>query len=76
MRKARLIIGYECLNHGITQKELREGGRTKTLSQIRRQIIMRLRKETELSWREIGSLVGLTSKPTKQYASGDQQKSG
>lgn len=67
IKKARVIVNTECEKAGITVKELWTWGRTKTISAIRQRIIRRLRNETELSWREIGMLVGLNSKPNKQY---------
>jgi chromosomal replication initiation ATPase DnaA len=69
MRDARAIVQFECDKEGVTVEELWNSGKTKTIAHLRRTIIKRLRDETRLSWREIGGLVGLNSKPNKQYAS-------
>ena len=68
MRNARAIVEFECEKEGISVKDLWESGRTRTISAVRQRIIKRLRDETRLSWKEIGMLVGLSSKPNKQYA--------
>lgn len=56
--KAEFIVRATCLHQGIPVSLLKEGGRTKTLARIRQDIAAELRKETSLSWAEIGLLVG------------------
>lgn len=56
--KAEFIIRAACLHAGIPVSVLREGRRTKTLAHIRQDIATELRKETTLSWAEIGMLIG------------------
>lgn len=57
---AQKIIQEVCQAYGVTPAFLEDGKRTKTRSEIRRKITERLRKETSLSWVEIGELLGRT----------------
>lgn len=68
MREARAIVDIECIKFGITVEELWKAGRTRSYAALRRTIVYRLRMETKLSWKEIGMLVGLNSRPMKQFA--------
>lgn len=56
--RAEFIVRATCLHEGIPVALLREGRRTKTLARIRQDIATELRKETTLSWAEIGLMVG------------------
>jgi len=76
MRNGRSIVENECVKEGVTVEELWHSGKTKTMAMLRRTIVARLRNETTLSWREIAMLVGLNSKPTKQYDASQAGKSG
>ena len=66
MKHAHIIVDEECEKEGITIAELWKSGRTKTVSALRQRVMQRLRAETTLSLREIGQLVGLSSKPNHQ----------
>lgn len=66
-KEARLIVEEECKREGVSVGELLIASHTKTWSWIRRIIIVRLREETSLSFREIGTMVGLRSGTHQQY---------
>ena len=68
MREARAIVESECARFGITVEELWKAGRSRSYAELRRTIIYRLRTETKLSWSEVAALVGLNSRPNKQFA--------
>lgn len=57
-RIARRIVNDVCYNWGITEDVLEKGGKTRTISACRQEIVQRLRKETNLSWAEIAAMVG------------------
>lgn len=56
--KAALIIRLFALEHSLEVHKLLHGGRTKTLTPLRRELRRRLRDETTLSWREINEMTG------------------
>ncbi|MBA7714491.1 hypothetical protein ES703_123516 [subsurface metagenome] len=57
--EAKRIIETECAVRGLSPEALSSPLRTRTITNARQQIIKRLRKETDLSWREIAHVVGL-----------------
>ena len=71
-KTAQRIIEEICQAHGVTLSFLKDRRRTKTRSQIRWEITERLRKETTLSWLEIGELLGRT----KSYRGEIKRQSG
>lgn len=67
MGLAKQIVKEECFRAGVSEVELLIAPKTRTWSWIRRVIIVRLREETNLSFREIGTMVGRSSGVQKQY---------
>jgi chromosomal replication initiation ATPase DnaA len=67
-RKAWFIAEEVVYNYGLTLDDLRKSTRTRTLSTCKKEVAHRLRKETNLSWREIGEMLGRKSVPrSKDY---------
>jgi len=67
IRRARNIVREECELVGLSPGELRDAPRTKNFVRLRHTILMRLRAETGLSFRECALLLGYASRPSKQY---------
>lgn len=57
-RKAQDMLLDAAALYGIRLEWLTGGRRTKTVSQFRQMMVRRFRQETDLSWREIGLLLG------------------
>ncbi len=60
-RRGWSIVIAGCSTEGISLEELQSGRRTKTIARVRREITLRLREETDLSWAEIAAMVGRKS---------------
>lgn len=63
--RAYKILREECEGERLSLTMIRSGRRTKTIMGVRRKIIERLLKETDLSLMEVAHLVGLRS-PVRQ----------
>lgn len=61
-REAEAIILNECLTHGVSVDLVCSTLRTRNVARVRRIIVARLRKETNLSWVEIGMSLGRMGK--------------
>lgn len=59
------IVETELWRFGLGPDALKSGMRSRTIAQARQRIITRLREETTLSWREIGTLVGSRARAWK-----------
>lgn len=58
--EAERIILAVCLRHGVPIPLVKGPGKTQTVTACRKEIVARLRKETTLSWKEIGWALGRT----------------
>ncbi len=58
MQKAISIVSDFCTETGITSQQLREAPSTRTWTELRRELSERLRRDTTLSWSEIGEILG------------------
>jgi len=66
-RQAKFIVEEECKKAGVEVVELLIAPRTRNWAALRRVLIVRLRQETRLSFKEIGTMVGLRAGVQKQY---------
>ena len=67
LRMGKFIVEEECRVSGVEVVELLIAPRTRTWAALRSRIIVRLKEETTLSYREIGTMVGLKAGVQKQY---------
>lgn len=61
-REAEAIILNTCLQEGVSVDLVCSPLRTRTVARVRRLVVARLRKETNLSWVEIGMSLGRMGK--------------
>lgn len=67
-RTGRDIVEHLCWVHGITVEQLLSGRRFRTIARVRALAAKELSLHTDLSWAEIGSLIGRKTTPrTKEY---------
>lgn len=67
-RRGRMIVNEVEMQYGLYEGALISGIRTRTLAHARAEAARRLRMETDLSWAEIGAIIGRKSAPrTKEY---------
>ena len=72
-RKAWFICEEVVFIYGIPLENLSNNTRSRTLSTCKTHIARRLRKETDLSWSEIGRMIGRKSVPrTRDYFKGGE----
>jgi len=56
--EAERIIISECLRHGVPIPYVKSTGKTRSVARCRAAIVARLRVDTDLSWKEIGLVLG------------------
>ena len=61
-KKAQKIVARSCQDVGIPGEWLVGGLRTPTVAKLRQALVVRLRRDTDLSWREIGLLCGYSGR--------------
>lgn len=66
MRKGRQIVQNECEKEGVSVGELLDAPHTRNWIALKHRVLAILRRETGLSWKEIGLMLGYNSRPTKQ----------
>lgn len=66
-RKAEALILKVALEEGIQTDDLLFGPRTKTIGGARQKLMRLLREQTDLSWREIGMVVGRKGKASLSH---------
>ena len=71
-KKAQKIVAMMCEAEGIPGEWLVGGLRTLTVARLRQSLVVRLRRDTHLSWREIGLLCGYSGRAciSRKYKKG------